>query len=360
MTELVTTAYLLTTSDSVAEDGTVTKFTDETSPNYIYDEDYDDEVCKTAEVRKFGGIVTLVFFCMVIVFSVVGNLLVLVILVKFENLKSMTNAFLLNLALSDLIFTMGLPFWASSDLYGWTFGSAGCKAVSFVFDVGYYSSIIFLTTMTIHRCAAVVRPMSVVISRKTLYCVAMSLAVWVTSCLASTPGLLFKTEIKNQIDQLLHCSGDATWRLVDTYQRNIFFLVSFSIIAYCYTLILLRLLRPNSHTRHKTVRLILIIVVVFFLGWAPYNVALFLDTLSYFQLKAFTNCDISNKVHYMFYVGRLVAFSHCCLNPIFYMFMGIKFRNHLKRLLWHYCRGTDAQQRHSRLIYSNGEECSMY
>lgn len=357
MTDLMTTASH-TTPDVVTD--YESKYQDEITSYSYYDTDYGDDMCEKSEVRNFGMIVTL-FFCAVIVFSVVGNLLVLVILVKFENLKSMTNAFLLNLALSDLIFTMGLPFWASYDVYNWTFGEAGCKAVSFIFDIGYYSSIIFLTTMTIHRCAAVVRPMSVVISRRTLHSVMMSLAVWVTSCLASTPAL-FKTNGYNPNDKSSHCEyNSSTWKLVDTYQRNVFFLVSFAIIAFCYTQILLRLLRPNSHTRHKTVRLILIIVVVFFLGWAPYNVALFLQSLAYWQLKPFTNCDINIKVDYMFYMGRLVAFSHCCLNPIFYMFMGIKFRNHLKRLLWYFSRGTaDAQQRHSRLIYSNGEECSMY
>ncbi|XP_031415734.1 chemokine XC receptor 1-like isoform X2 [Clupea harengus] len=319
-----------------------------------YDEDYDDEMCKTSEVRKFGAIVTTVFFSVVIVFSVVGNLLVLVVLVKYENLKSMTNAFLLNLALSDIIFTVGLPFWASYDIHTWTFGEAGCKAVSFIFDMGFYSSIIFLTIMTIHRYMAVVHPMSVVISRKSFHCVVTSLTVWVASGLAATPAL-FKTEGFNPNDNSTHCYYEnTTWMLVGTYQQNVFFLVSFTVIAFCYSQILLRLLRPTSHTRHKTVRLIQSIVVVFFLGWAPYNVALFLRSLPFWELKPFNDCSVSNSVEYVFYVCRLVAFSHCCLNPVFYVFMGIKFRTHLKKLLRYYCgEVAEPQRRHSRLIYSN-------
>ncbi|XP_041964582.1 chemokine XC receptor 1 [Alosa sapidissima] len=340
-------------SDLIATSDLVTADYEQNSSDY-YNEDYEDEMCVKTEVRKFGAIVTTVFFSVVIVFSVVGNLLVLVILGKYENLKSMTNAFLLNLALSDLIFTLGLPFWASYDIHNWIFGKTACKAVSFIFDVGYYSSIIFLTTMTIHRYMAVVHPMSVVISRKSFYCVVTSSIVWVASCLAATPALLFKTSYVNNNDNSLHCEYESTrWKLVGTYQRNVFFLISFAVIIFCYTQILLRLFRPNSHTRHKTVRLILIIVVVFFLGWAPYNVTLFLQSLAYWQLKPFDSCKINITVDYVFYVGRLLAFSHCCLNPIFYMFMGIKFRNHLKQLLWYCGDTTNIHRRHSRLIYSN-------
>ncbi|XP_062393440.1 C-C chemokine receptor type 4-like [Sardina pilchardus] len=296
---------------------------DQTSTDY-YSGEYEDEMCVKTEVQKFGAIVTIVFFSVVIIFSVLGNILILIILVKYENLKSMTNAFLLNLALSDLIFTLGLPFWARYEIQDWIFGKTACKAVSFIFDVGYYSSIIFVTTMTIHRYLAVVHPMSVVISRKSFYRVVMSSVMWVASCLAATPALFFKTSYEISNDNSLYCEYESTeWKLVETYQRNVFFLISFAVIVFCYTQIFPRHLWPNSHTRHKTVRLILSIVVFFFLGWAPYNVALFLQSLVFWQLKPFGNCAVSTTVDYVFYVGRLVAFSHCCLNPIF-MF---KFRN---------------------------------
>ncbi|XP_063049031.1 chemokine XC receptor 1 [Engraulis encrasicolus] len=319
-------------------------------------------MCEKDDVRKFGAVVTTVFFSLVVVFSVIGNVLVLVILIKYENLKSMTNAFLFNLAVSDLIFTVGLPFWAYYDIYTWTFGAFGtevCKVVSFIFDVGFYSSAIFLTTMTIHRYMAVVHPMTTMGSRRTLYCLLTSLTIWLASCLLAVPAAILKTAQSNQNDNSLHCEyNHLEWKIVGAYMQNGFFLVSFAIISFCYIQILLRLLRPTSHTRHKTVRLIFIIVVVFFLGWAPYNVAVFLRERCDRMLPPFDNCDVCKTVDYAHYVTRLVAFSHCCLNPVFYVFMGIKFRNHLKNLL-RYCGGmTDVQRRHSRLIYSNASTLS--
>uniref|UniRef100_A0A672SM30 X-C motif chemokine receptor 1 n=1 Tax=Sinocyclocheilus grahami TaxID=75366 RepID=A0A672SM30_SINGR len=301
----------------------------------------DGGICIKKNAIQFATAITPVIFIIIVLFSCVGNTLVVWVLVKYENLKSLTNTFLLNLALSDLIFTFGLPFWAYYYIYGWTLGDPACKAVNFVFYTGYYSSIIFLTVLTIHRYMAVVHPMSVVMSRKSLHCYVTSLVIWIISLCAAIPQARFNSVV--------------------TYLQNSFFIIAFVIIAFCYTVILGRLLRPTSHTRRKTVQLILFIVVFFFLGWGPYNVAIFLDSLISWKVSPFNDCKLSESIDYLMYVSRMVAFSHCCLNPVFYVFMGIKFRNHLKKMLWTYCKNnTETQNRHSRLIYSNGEEISMY
>ncbi|KAI4888234.1 hypothetical protein NFI96_027964, partial [Prochilodus magdalenae] len=90
-----------------------------------------------------------------------GNVLVLLILGLYENLRSLTNIFILNLAVSDLIFTLGLPFWVCYYIWSWTFGDFMCQAVKFVPSVGFYSSTVFLMLMTIQRYVAAVHPQSV-------------------------------------------------------------------------------------------------------------------------------------------------------------------------------------------------------
>lgn len=313
------------------------------------------------EVIEFGAVVTPICFMLVIMFSCVGNALVLWVLIKYENLKSLTNAFLLNLAISDLIFTFGLPFWAIDLVLGWIFGEVVCKSVSFIFYLGYYSSLLFLTVMTVHRYMAVVHPLSMLWNSSVYYSVGISAFVWFMSFCAATPNFIFNTVHKTNASY--YCAyNDSTWTLVSIYQQNVFFLTAFFTIAFCYVRILGRLLRPTSHTRPKTVKLILCIVVAFYLGWGPYNVSIFLSSLISFEISPFNECHVSTALDYVFNVSRLVAFSHCCLNPMFYVFMGVKFRDHLKRALRRLC-GIDNQhqdRRQSHLIYSNGEEVSMY
>ncbi|KAK7918558.1 hypothetical protein WMY93_009842 [Mugilogobius chulae] len=124
-----------------------------TTPEY---EDYGDETCDIYSTVKFGQIFNTVFFSIVVALSVFGNSLVIAVLVKYENLKSITNAFILNLTISDLLFTAGLPFWVYYYVQDkWTLGETACKTVNFIFYVGFYSSGFLLILMTIHCYIAV-------------------------------------------------------------------------------------------------------------------------------------------------------------------------------------------------------------
>lgn len=84
-----------------------------------------------------------------ILISLNGNHLVVVINAIYINLKSLTNFFILNMALPDLD-SLELPFW------GWTFGAATCKVFIFLLNAGFYSSIMFLVLMSVERYMAIV------------------------------------------------------------------------------------------------------------------------------------------------------------------------------------------------------------
>ncbi|KAF7692395.1 hypothetical protein HF521_010005 [Silurus meridionalis] len=320
--------------------------------------------CQKNTVITFEAKITPIIFILVTVFSCVGNALVLWVLIKYENLKSMTNAFLLNLAISDLVFTIGLPFWTFEFISGWTFGEVACKSIRFVFYLGFYSSLIFLTVMTIHRYVAVVHPLAVLLNRTTYYSIGISALIWFLSFGAATPYLIFsKVDISYHSDKPeRYCTYSAHWNRGGTYMQNAFFLAAFFTIAFCYIRILGRLLRPTAHTRPKTVKLILCIVVTFYLGWAPYNISIFLSSLISFNVSPFNECHVSTMLDYVFHISRLLAFSHCCLNPVFYVFMGVKFRDHLKKALKTFCKQDEQplDRRQSHLIYSNNEEMTSY
>ncbi|KAL6483604.1 hypothetical protein MHYP_G00084760 [Metynnis hypsauchen] len=113
----------------------------ESDPPYEYSDDY-DELYRKETAAKVGSIAVPLFFSIVVI------------------LRSLTNIFILNLAVSDLMFTLGLPFWSSYIMWGWILGDGVCKGVNFVFSAGYYSSIMFLVLMTIQRYVAVVFPLS--------------------------------------------------------------------------------------------------------------------------------------------------------------------------------------------------------
>ncbi|XP_068197138.1 chemokine XC receptor 1-like [Antennarius striatus] len=307
---------------------------DATTDNFSYD--YDNELCDTTSIEHFGAIFTPMLFSLVVIFSLFGNVLVIVILTKYENLRSLTNAFIMNMAVSDLFFTSGLPFWIHDHMYGWTLGEPACKIVTFIFNVGFYSSGILLILMAVQRYVAVMNPLSDIVSTKGLYSVLVSLIIWAVSVLVSCPALIF-TKV---LEQNYCVYVNSYWGLWGIYQQNILFMITSVVFLFCYSQITCRLLQPMSQRRKsRTLKLIFTLMFVFFLGWGPYNIMIFLQSL-YFWPQPYADsdalaksCDISKKLDYAMYIGRLLAFSHCCLNPVFYVFLGVKFKNHLKRML---------------------------
>ncbi|XP_053186127.1 chemokine XC receptor 1-like [Scomber japonicus] len=337
---------------------------------YNYTDDYEDEMCYRTNINKFRAIFIPVFFSIVVILSLFGNILVIVILSKYENLKSLTNAFILNLAMSDLLFTAGLPFWAYSHMYGWTLGEPACKIVNFVFYIGFYSSGIVLILMTIHRYVAVMNPFSDIVSTKGFYSVLASVMIWAVSILVASPAFVFTKVMNTDSDQNICDYNDSYGKLWGIYQQNILFLVSSVVFVFCYSLIIYRLLRPTAQRRkNKTLKLIFILMVVFFVTWGPYNIVIFLNSSSYFQKPpvkssdTISACEKDTQQQYTISVSRFLAYSHCCLNPVFYVFVGVKFKNHLKKMmksLGH--RNTSIRSRHSRLTITSltgGEELSM-
>ncbi|XP_077075022.1 chemokine XC receptor 1-like [Siphateles boraxobius] len=298
-------------------------------PDY-YSYDYVDELCRKDEVVKVGSIIIPVFFSLVVVLSCIGNVLVLVILALYESLKSLTKVFILNLAVSDLLFTFGLPFWASYFIWGWTFGDIGCKAVKFLFYVGFYSSVLFLTLMTIQHYMAVFHPLS-----DWEKCRGFSVApfiVWILSGAVSLLESLNSKVISHSNNT--YCEYDSVeMKTGIAYFQNAFFFFAFLIMGFCYARMLQTITKSRTNKRHKTVRLIFCIALVFFIGWAPYNIVMFLKSLTDQKIHPFTDCTVSIRLDYAYYACRMLAFTHCCLNPVLYIFIYVNFRIHLKSIL---------------------------
>lgn len=329
---------------------------------FDYDNDTEDEVCEKEQVVTFGSYAVPIFFSVVITLSLTGNILVLVILGLYENLKSLTNIFILNLAISDLVFTTGLPFWAYYHIWGWLLSEPLCKIVSFVFFTGFYSSILFLTSMTIYRYLSVVHPLLCIKTKSFSTGFFVSFLLWMISIGAAMPSLLHSSVVlvPHKYGHSQGCEYETLeLKNIAVIQQNAFFLFAFAVIALCYIRILVRIMKARSKTKNRAVKLVFCIVAVFFLGWVPYNVVIFLRILSDNLVEPFHECTTSIQLDYAYYVCRFIAFSHCCLNPVFYALVGVKFRSHLKSILqrMRICRIPVEEQQGTVRTFSRG---SMY
>jgi hypothetical protein len=81
-------------------------------------------------------------YSLIILSSLLGNLLVLFVIVKMRRMHTVTNVFILNVAVSDILITvLNIPFNLVRVLMDeWPFGSWMCHVIPFIQVAGVYSS----------------------------------------------------------------------------------------------------------------------------------------------------------------------------------------------------------------------------
>ncbi|XP_076617922.1 C-C chemokine receptor type 3-like [Chaetodon auriga] len=310
-----------------------------TTPDYS---DYSDEPyspvppCSRDSDNNLGAHLSILFYFMFL-FSLFGNGLVLVIIHRFEKLTTVTNILLLNLVVSSLIFMSSLPFMGVyMQLSNWIFGTAMCKIFGSVYYLGFYSSVLFLTLLTFDRHLAVVYSLGAPRVRNRVYAVVSCAVVWLVSALACIKPMILHTTFFHYIDNKTYCDdypGDLPsfhlqqLRTFGFYlQLFLFLLFPLIVIIYCYVRIAITVISSRIVTKFKTVRLIFIIVLLFFVCWTPFNIVLLMHD------KADT-CEEVRKWGYALHVTRNLAYIYFCISPIFYTFVGRKFQNYFRQML---------------------------
>ncbi|XP_031154487.1 C-C chemokine receptor type 5 isoform X2 [Sander lucioperca] len=280
--------------------------------------------------------------------GLLGNSLVIWVIACGVRLRSMTDVCLLNLAVADLLLVCTLPFLAHQARDQWLFGDAMCKAVLGIYNIVFYCGIFFITLMSIDRYLAIVHAVYAMRVRTRSFGMITAAVTWVAGFLASLPDIIFLKEqpVVNTNRTQFFCypvyptatSNDDTtssnshiWSIFSLFKMNFLGLfVPVVIMGFCYSQIVWRLLYSPS-SKKQAIHLVLIVVVVFFCCWIPYNIASFFKALE--LLHIYTECESSKAIRLALQVTEAIAYSHSCLNPILYVFVGEKFRRHLLRLI---------------------------
>ncbi|XP_054893207.1 C-C chemokine receptor type 3-like [Poeciliopsis prolifica] len=291
--------------------------------------------CNHDSSNLLGAQLSVLYYFM-FAFSLLGNGLVLIIIYRFERLTTVTNILLLNLVASSLIFMSSLPFVAVyMQISEWIFSSAMCKIVFSAYYMGFYSSVFFLTLLTFDRHLAVVYSLPAAHVRNRRYAVISCAVVWLVSGLACIRPMLIMNKFKH-FDNKTYCEEYPSHlpnidviklRNAGFYiQLFVFLILPLAIIIYCYVRITITVISSKIATKFKTVRLIFIIVLLFFICWTPFNIIELLH-------GKLTTCDGKQKLSHAVQVTRNMAYFYFCISPIFYTFVGRKFQNYFRHLL---------------------------
>ncbi|KAG9355934.1 hypothetical protein JZ751_000778 [Albula glossodonta] len=300
-----------------------------------------DTICDKSSVRAFRRYYEPPLYWLIVILGGLGNLLVVWIYLHFRNrLKTMTDVYLLNLAVADLLFLGTLPFWAADAVNGWTFGHGMCKVVSAVYKINFFSCMLLLTCISVDRYIVIVQATKAQNSKKLrlLYSRVVCVGVWALAILLAVPEFLF-AHVKIDYEGNSFCTmvysenqNNRIKILVLSLQICMGFCLPFLVMIFCYYVIMRTLLQAKNFEKHKALRVILGVVAVFVLSQLPYNSVLVMEAVQAAN-TTLTDCNKVQAFDITSQVLKSLAYLHSCLNPIIYVFIGVRFRKDLVKVL---------------------------
>ncbi|XP_078503007.1 C-C chemokine receptor type 6 [Lissotriton helveticus] len=318
-----------------------------TSPEYsesyelypTYDYDSNSMPCNKEEIRAFSKLLLPVVYSLICIVGFVGNIFVVLTFTFYKRTKSMTDIYLLNMAVADILFVLTIPFWTVYRAKEWIFGDFMCKLVQSVYKINFNCSMLLLACIGIDRYIAIVqatrsfRCRAIMLTYKRIICV----FVWIFSVLLTSVTYIFNTVyphnningIKWVCEPQYKIEAAGTWKILSlSTQVLLGFLLPFLIMVFCYSLIVKTLLQAHNSQRHKAIRVVIAVVVVFLVCQIPYNIVIIVKAA-----KLSNECADQKLLAYAQLITEALAFLHCCLNPALYAFVGVEFRNYFLKIM---------------------------
>ncbi|XP_046903105.1 C-X-C chemokine receptor type 1-like [Hypomesus transpacificus] len=296
-------------------------------------------ICESTPISHAVNLVVCSFYILIFLLAIPGNLLVGLVIGLSKQALSPSDLYLLHLAVADVILAATLPFWATSVLQGWLFGSIGCKMVCLLLEVSFYASILFLACISVDRYLVIVRGVESRSASHRLLGWGACGGVWVLGTALSLPALYNSSftplDGGQEVCAERHDSSTATAWLLATrgLRHTLGFLLPLAIMLVCYGVTVLRLLRTRGgFQRQRAMRVIVAVVVAFLLCWSPYHLAVMADTLLRAKLLP-EGCTLRTAVSRAMFTTQSLGLLHSCVNPVLYAFVGKKFRQRLAKEL---------------------------
>ncbi|KAM6053658.1 P2Y purinoceptor 1-like [Chlamydotis macqueenii] len=232
-----------------------------------------------------------------------------------------------NLGLADLLYVSTLPFLASYYLRGraWLFGHGWCRITRALFHLNLYASIGFLTCISVQRYLGIVHPLKARgRCQGATSSVWLSMMVWMWVIAQVAPDFTF-----SKMDDMGTQCHDTTGRKnLGGYLRYTTvitvtgFVIPFLIIIGCYCHVVVVLCRNDTvdlSLRRRSIRLVILVMVLFSICFLPYHIFRNLNLLSRgWQLQG--SCTQALKNIYVSYqVTRGLASFNSALNPLLYV-----------------------------------------
>nr|XP_061826449.1 apelin receptor B-like [Nerophis lumbriciformis] len=284
--------------------------------------------------------------------------------------RSLTDILIASLALADLCFLVTLPLWAAYTALGyhWTFGQGLCQLSSFLTALNMYASVFSLSMLSVERYWVLTgRRHSATPPAPAGGCPSRAVRVlggmWALAGVLALPALLLRSvqevELEPEEGSVVYsCQMDYSiligselgeeerygaemwWAAALSLKSTLIgFLLPLLVLLVCYCS-LARLLsghfgrgpRPDRRRQRRLLRVIVTLVMAFFLCWLPLHVNKTLALLLEFGLLPYS-CTLDQILLAAHPYVTCVAYLNSCLNPLLYAACDPSFRKKCKATL---------------------------
>ena len=284
---------------------------------------------------KIGAIFFTVLYSLTIVASIVGNALLIYIVCKRPEVRSLHNFMFVNMAVADLLVTAVIMPWSIAFFYtqsAWAitgiFGEITCRMFVYIGHVNLAASILCLVVTAVDRYYAIMSPLN----RDTL---------WFRNAKIVTPLIWFVAMVLVSMTLVFYDLHETNYCLYDFYVfgsdhgtrlRQFYFLFLFVIIYFIPLVIISVLYARITHKvwfhqtpgyavtesqqrreviqKKKVVRMLIVIVATFAVCWLPAQV--------FHIVRAIAGWDIDVSL-YVEYAVFWCAHANSAINPWLYL-----------------------------------------
>ncbi|KAK5848057.1 hypothetical protein PBY51_005709 [Eleginops maclovinus] len=250
-----------------------------------------------------------------------------------------------NLALSDFSFSLTLPlrlhYYFSEHV--WKFSDWLCRLCVYCFYVNLYTSILFLTLLSVLRWLAVTRPLRHRTLATPAKAILVCLGVWLLVGGASAPFLVNGRVCRAGV---LRCFDPPTGPssimllIMNWVAVLIGFLLPFLTIILSYSRVVRRLTtRSSLHgtdgpsarlrrcNRRRSIHLVAMVMATFVVCFLPYHV---MRSVHLHATFAKWGCDVTAPLQKVVAVTLCMAASNSAINPLLYYYSTRRFRDNLR------------------------------
>lgn len=275
-------------------------------------------------------------YAVVCIIGLMGNTLVIYVVLRFSNMQTVTNMYILNLAIADECFLIGMPLIITTMHIGnWMFGSVLCKAYMVSTSITQFTSSIFLLIMSADRYIAICHHISSPKYRTPLVSRIVSTIAWAASALIMLPIMLY-ANIMAKPNGGFSCNvlwpehhGHIPGFSFTIYSLVLGFVIPLCFIMTFYCLVIRKLQtvakktnksKGKRRSHRKVTKLVLTVITVYILCWLPYWIS---------QVALISSpgkmCSTRLEVTVFILVGCL-GYSNSAINPILYAYLSDNFK----------------------------------